>query len=63
MTVLDKEIEAQGRKVKWLAENLGVTRQTIHNWRKGKTLPSYDRMVALSRLLDRPVESLFPPEK
>lgn len=47
----------QGYTVKKLQETLQIgARQSIYDWYNGKTLPSLDNMLALSRLLGLPVE-------
>lgn len=47
----------KGYTVKKLQETLRLgARQSIYDWYNGKTLPSLDNMLALSRLLGLPVE-------
>ncbi|MDH3284615.1 MAG: helix-turn-helix transcriptional regulator [Acidobacteriota bacterium] len=42
-----------------LAERVGVTRQTILSIEKGRYKPSIELALALARVFDAPVESLF----
>lgn len=47
-----------------LAEKLGVTRQTISNWERGKSYPDLDMLVQISESLNtNPNELLYPPVK
>lgn len=50
----------RGYTVKKLQEALQIGAfQSIYDWYSGKTLPSLDNMLALSRLLEIPVEELI----
>lgn len=42
-----------------LAEIIGVTSQSISDYERGKTIPSYDNMVKISKALETPVQDLF----
>lgn len=45
--------------MKQLQKALGIgAYQSIYDWFSGKSLPSLDNMLALSRLLDIPIEGL-----
>ena len=47
-----------------LAEELGVTRQTISNWERGNSYPDLDMLVQSSETLHtNPNELLYPPVK
>lgn len=46
-----------------LAENVGVTRQTIIAMEKGAYIPSLDLALRVARVFHRPVEALFNLEK
>ena len=45
--------------VKKLAENLGVTLQSVYKWKRGDTLPGIDIVPDLARELDWPLEKLM----
>lgn len=42
MIQLDKIMEERGVSNTWLGKKVGVTRQTIYNYRHEKTTPDYD---------------------
>lgn len=42
-----------------LAEKIGATNQTISEYERGKTTPSYGNMVKLSKVLGVSVQELF----
>lgn len=44
----------EGLTVATLASALDVDPRTINSWQSGRSRPSYERLVALSRLLKRP---------
>ena len=60
MTNLAKIMKEQGRKRAWLAAAVGVTGATITNWANGRTIPSYLHAVAVARILEEPVASIWP---
>jgi DNA-binding XRE family transcriptional regulator len=43
------------------AEKLGVSRQTIRNWEKGKVAPRVPEMYAISSVYNIPQENIFLP--
>lgn len=45
-----------------LAEEIGVTKQTIHNLRSGKTKPSQKTLVALNDVVAKYDDKPFPAE-
>lgn len=54
------ECRKQGLTVKEIQELLQIgAAQSIYNWYQGKSLPALDNMLALSRLLDMPMEKLI----
>jgi putative transcriptional regulator len=46
-----------------LAEQVQVSRQTIHSIESGKFMPSYVLAIKISRVLNVPVEELFVVEE
>lgn len=45
------------------AKELHVSKTTISNWEKGRVLPSFVTLQALSQLYGIPVDSIFLPDK
>jgi putative transcriptional regulator len=46
-----------------LADELGVSRQTVNAIENGRYLPSLPLALALARFFEAPVETLFIPEE
>ena len=46
-----------------LARMIGVTNQTISDYERGNSKPSYDNMAKLSKALDSKVDELFFDEE
>lgn len=46
-----------------VAEFLGVSKQSIVNWEKGKVLPNFATLQALSGLYKIPTDNIFLPQK
>jgi transcriptional regulator with XRE-family HTH domain len=57
--LLKELIKAKGLKQRYIAEKLGVSEVSVSNWVKGKTAPSKDYLIKLSRILDVPLEKLL----
>ena len=52
--------EARGLTVRQLQRLLGfVTPQAIYKWQHGETLPTIDNLVALSAILEVPIEEIL----
>ncbi len=49
----------KGFSQEYLAEQVGVTRQTISNWELGETLPNPEQLLLLSKCLKTSVDSLL----
>ncbi len=50
----------KGISVKEIQEYMGLACfQTIYNWHSGKSLPSIDNLIVLSRLLNRSIDSIL----
>jgi len=55
--------EAKGLSVRKLQSMLGfATPQAIYKWQQGLTLPSVDNLVALSSILEVPIEAILVVE-
>lgn len=67
--VIDKELTGEKLRGEFKKKNISArevqeflclgSTQTVYDWYKGRTLPSLDNMVALSRLLGCQVEELL----
>ena len=44
-----------------VAEKMGVTKQTIVNWEKGRLVPKIPEMEMLSRIYKIPQDNIFLP--
>ena len=52
--------EQKGVSVRELSRFLGLSDvQAIYKWQRGKSLPSTDNLVALSRFLDTPIDQIL----
>lgn len=49
---LRNTLSARGMKVAELANALGVTRCSVYNWLRGKSLPTIDNLMNICSLLD-----------
>ena len=58
-TALKRQIIEKGVKQTWLAEQLGVTNDTISRWVVGENIPKADQAVKLATLLGCTVDELF----
>ena len=56
--ILDKDYTGRA-----LAEELGVTPNTVSNWVKGKSTPSGDDLLRIAKALDVDVRDLFHSTK
>ncbi len=45
-----------------LAKKLNVSKQTICDWEKGRSIPSYIRLKQLSNILGKPIDYLLEQE-
>lgn len=52
-------IESQGRKRKWVAEQIGVSAHSILNWEKGEAMIPYDKARSLAKVLGVKMEDLY----
>ncbi|MEC5422411.1 helix-turn-helix transcriptional regulator [Virgibacillus sp. C22-A2] len=61
--VVDDLIKNSGLKKSYVAEKIGVNRDTITNWCKNETMPKLDKAVELAELLGVDVNDLFEHKK
>jgi len=59
MKTFYKELKKQGKDVKWLATQLGVSHQTVYHWKLGKTKPKLSHIRKISVILRIEMETLF----
>lgn len=59
---LKRAIESSGRKRKWLAEQLGVSRVTLHRYEHGMYRVPAEHQETLLRLLPEFDGEMFPGE-
>ncbi len=57
--ILKKALDSQGRRLKWLADELGVTYNTILNWCHGRNRPTYDYILQIAEILGIAPEDLY----
>ena len=62
MNKIKEVLESQGRTQKWVSENLGVSRNTVSLWVKGKD-PSVKKLYQIAELLDVEVSELLVERK
>lgn len=55
--------QSRGYTQEYLAEKIGVSRQAVSKWEKDQTSPDMQNMVALSELLDVPMDYLISGKK
>ena len=65
------DIEATGQNIRRLREQKGISVrelsqflgladvQAVYKWQRGETLPSTDNIVALSKILDTPMDQIL----
>ena len=59
-----KELLARnGRKVKWLAEQISCHPTEVSQWIAGRRTPSLPRAIKIANILGCAVEDLFPTEQ
>jgi len=46
-----REVLKKGKDVKWLADEMGVTTQTVYAWKLGKTKPKTRHMQKMAKVL------------
>ena len=56
---IDYWIEKRGYKKKWIADQLGVSKNVLSRWIHNRSDPSLENAFKLARLLDCKVDDLF----
>lgn len=56
--MLREILKSKGVKQKWLAETIGVSEVTVSNWVKGKSYPTKENWIKISKALDVPLKNL-----
>lgn len=52
-----------GMRQEDVARAMRVSKNTVLNWEKGKVIPSFATIQALSNMYNIPVDNIFYPEK
>lgn len=72
--ILSINMEGTGNRIKELINDAGysikelqkamtpISRQAIYKWQQGKTLPTIDNLMILSKLLSVPIEQIIVTE-
>jgi DNA-binding XRE family transcriptional regulator len=60
LTEFERALECSEWTNASLARELEVSERTMHNYRKGTTLPKIDKALRIAQLLKKPVKQLFP---
>ena len=55
---IKKILKSQGRSIQWLADEMDVSRQTVHNWDKKTQAVSWPYRLAICEKLDIHEEEL-----
>lgn len=61
--VVDELIKERGLKQLYVAEKIGVNKDTVTNWCKNRSVPKLDKAVELSELLNCSLYDLFEQKK
>ncbi len=61
-TNIKKERVSKGLTQLQLAKKLGVNKQTIRDWEKGRRIPNYIKLKHLSEILQKPIDYLLEQE-
>lgn len=56
-------IDQSPYKNEYVMNYMGVSRNTLSNWRTGKALPSLEKAFKLSRLLNTSIDKMFEYEE
>lgn len=51
MKTFYRELLKQGKTIKWLADKLGVSHQTVYLWKLGKSNPTPGNLVKIAQFL------------
>ncbi|MDD5318742.1 MAG: helix-turn-helix transcriptional regulator [Candidatus Pacebacteria bacterium] len=49
----------QGKDIKWLAKEIGVTTQSIYSWKTGKSKPKTGHMQKMAKVLDMDIDKII----
>ncbi len=54
-----REVLKKGKDIKWLAEEMGVTTQTVYAWKLGKTKPKTQHMQKMAKVLKLDIDTVI----
>lgn len=61
--IINERIKETGLKKMYIAEQMGVNKDTLTNWINGRSMIKLDQAVKLARLLNCNVDDLYIWEK
>jgi len=61
-TNIKKERNNKSLTQSQLAKKIGVSKQTICDWEKGRSIPNYMKLKLLSEVLEKPIDYLLEQE-
>lgn len=56
---INEQIELNGRKKKWVAQQLGVSQEVLSRWINGRSMPSVNNLFKLAKILNCKVDDLY----
>lgn len=59
---IEERIKESGLRDDYIAEQLGVSKKTVYNWKKGLSYPTFEMGLALSILLECKMDDLIGVE-
>jgi len=59
MDNLDQILKSRGIKQSWLAKKLGVTRESVNHWVKGKNQPGTKNLKKIAEILNISLDEFF----
>jgi len=58
-SMIGEWIDRRGLKIKFIANELGVSREQVGKWKSGKAYPRVDKLFKLAELLSVKVDDLY----
>lgn len=56
---LFNDIDATGVTMVYLAEQSGITRMTLNNWRAGRTTPTLEKFLSVKEVIDAKTKQIL----
>lgn len=54
-----RELMKQGKDIKWLAKEVGVSAQSIYSWKLGKSKPKTQHMQKIAKVLKMDIDKII----